>query len=314
MSHVAVLFLIFNRPDTTARVMQTIRRARPSRLYVAADGPRDRPGEAELCQEARRIATAVEWPCEVRTLFHDSNLGCRNAVSSGISWFFEHEPEGIVLEDDCLPTPSFFRFCAELLDYYRNEARVMCITGNNFQEDMGDYPCSYYFSKYNHVWGWASWRRAWNLYDLEMAAFPRFSRSGALDSMSATPGFSQTWEKTFKKAYRGEIDTWDYQWQFACWLHKGATCTPRTNLVSNIGFRPDATHTRDAESASANLPAGELEFPLNHPPEIAIEEQRDAYVDVTQFGVRPSQNKARWGRRVENAVKGALRTVGLRAY
>jgi len=279
--------------------MQAIRAARPPRLYVAADGPRDRPNEAELCQEARAIATAVDWPCEVHTLFRDANLGCRNAVSSGISWFFSHEAEGIVLEDDCLPTPSFFPFCAELLERYREDERVMCITGNNFQKDMGGYPFSYYFSKYNHVWGWASWRRAWKHYDVEMKAFPDFLRRGALEAISSTPGFARRWEKTFGKVFRGGVDTWDYQWQFACWLHKGLTCTPRTNLVSNIGFGPEATHTKDAESNAANLPAGELKFPLLHPANVMLGEKFDAHVDVTVFGVDPSREKPRWRRRGE---------------
>src|SRR5262249_30172169 len=151
-----ILFLIFNRPDTTARVFEVIRLARPSRLYIAADGPRSKTGEAELCQEARRVATDIGWKCDMQTLFRDQNLGCRAAVSSAVTWVFENEPEGIILEDDCLPHPTFFLYCAQLLDRYRADTRIMCITGDNFQEEMGTYPYSYYFSKYNHCWGWAS--------------------------------------------------------------------------------------------------------------------------------------------------------------
>src|SRR5262249_20722231 len=159
---IPVLFLIFNRPNTTARVMEAIRTAGPGRLYVAADGPRDgNADEAKRCAEVRRIATQVDWPCEVQTLFRERNLGCRQAVSSAITWFFEQEQEGIILEDDCLPSPSFFPYCAELLARFRNDERIMCITGCNFQQDMKGYPYSYYFSKYHHVWGWATWRRAW---------------------------------------------------------------------------------------------------------------------------------------------------------
>ncbi len=290
--------------------MEAIRAVRPARLYVAADGPRDRSGEAERCAEARRVATSVDWPCEVKVLFQDRNLGCRIGVGSGIDWFFAHEPEGIVLEDDCVPSMSFFSYSAELLDQFRDDERVMCITGDNFQADMGDYPFSYYFSKYNHVWGWASWRRAWNLYDREMKQFPRFMRAGRLERISSSPGFSEAWGKRFKSVYRGEIDTWDYQWQFSCWVHNGLTCTPRTNLVSNIGFRSDATHTTDASNSSANLAAGALEFPLAHPPQIAVEERFDAHVDVTLFGVRPPSKQVRWQRRVENSVKRLLRLSG----
>lgn len=167
-----VLFVVFNRPETTSRVFNSIRNARPARLYVAADGPRAmREGEAQRCVEVRRIASAVDWPCEVRTLFRDENIGCRRSVSGAISWFFEHEPEGIILEDDCLPDASFFSYCATLLERYRIEPRVMAITGNNFQPSMEGYSASYYYSIYNHVWGWASWRRAWALYDADMGQF-----------------------------------------------------------------------------------------------------------------------------------------------
>jgi hypothetical protein len=289
--------------------MEAIRAVRPTRLYVAADGPRDREGEAGLCEAARRVATAVDWPGEVRTLFRDQNLGCRAGVSSAIDWFFEHEPEGIILEDDCMPSASFFPYCADLLDRFRDDDRVMCITGDNFQKDMRGYRFSYYFSKYNHAWGWASWRRAWRNYDLDMALFPKFMRSGRLGQMSSTPGFSKSWEKRFKRAYRGEIDTWDYQWQFACWAHGGLTCTPRTNLVSNIGFRADATHTKDPANASANLAAGDLLFPLRHPEQVVVSEEFDAHVDAAHFGIRQPSDKVR----LRTKIGKALRFAGFRA-
>lgn len=311
LTELPILFLVFNRPDTTTRVMEAIRAARPPRLYVAADAPRDRPGEAEKSEEARRIATAVDWPCEVNTLFRGSNLGCRRAVSEGVTWFFENEPEGIVLEDDCVPSASFFAFCAELLHRFRDDEQIMCITGDNFQDDMGDYPSSYYFSKYNHVWGWASWRRAWERYDVGMKLFPAFVDAGGLDAMSRTPGFAKSWEKTLRSVYEGKVDTWDAQWLFACWINNGLTCTPRVNLVSNIGFRSDATHTKDPASSSANLPAGDLVFPLVHPERVAVDEDLDAHVDVAHFGIKP--DKVRWRRRLENSVKEALWSAGRRS-
>jgi hypothetical protein len=312
VANAPVLLLIFNRPDLTARVMEAIRAAQPPSLYVAADGPRDRPGEADLCQQSRQVATAVDWPCRVETLFRDRNLGCRSAVSDGITWFFENEPEGIVLEDDCLPESSFFPYCGELLERYRNDDRIMCITGGNYQNDMRDYQYSYYFSKYNHCWGWASWRRAWRFYDVEMASFPIFMRSGALDRMSPTPHFSKHWAQRFKRTYKGRVDTWDYQWIFCCWSRNGLTCTPRANLTSNIGHRPDGTHWKGKESAAVKTPVHELSFPLVHPERVATSEEFDAHVDVTHFGIKPTSDP--WGRKAENWAKRGLRALGLKVY
>ena len=161
-----ILFLIFNRPQLTARVFAAIREAQPSQLYVAADGPRsNRPGEADLCEQARRVINGVDWPCEVKTLYRQENLGCRQAVSSAITWFFDNVEAGVVLEDDCLPIESFFRFCSELLIRYRDDTRIGMISGNNHGFRIYDDSLSYSFSKHGAIWGWASWRRAWRLYD-----------------------------------------------------------------------------------------------------------------------------------------------------
>jgi hypothetical protein len=175
-----VLFLIFNRPEMTTRVMDAIRGARPQRLYVAADGPRGRPDEVEQCDKARQIATAADWPCQVYTLFRNENLGCRRAVSSGIDWFFEHEEEGIILEDDCVPSADFFRFCSELLARFKSEKRVMAICGSCYTKSTFDMPESYYFSYYPDMWGWATWRRAWRLYDRDLSRWPEFKQAGRL--------------------------------------------------------------------------------------------------------------------------------------
>jgi len=280
----AILFLIFNRPDTTERVFEAIRRSRPSRLYVAADGPRpDRPQEADLCSQARSVAAAVDWPCEVQTLHRRQNLGCRKAVSEAIDWFFEHEPEGIILEDDCLPDPTFFAFCAELLARFRDDRRIMCITGDNFQEHLSGHPFSYYFSIYPHVWGWATWRRAWALYDRDFAHLLEFERLRVLDSLSQLPGFTDHWTYAFNSAANGQIDTWDFGWIFTCWANNGLTCTPIRNLVTNLGFRSDATHTSDPTSGAANLKTVPLEFPLQHPRVIAPHRIMDAHVSKHHF-------------------------------
>jgi hypothetical protein len=283
----AILFVTFNRPDTTTRVFEAIRAARPERLYVAADGPRPgRVGEAETCAEVRSIATSVDWPCEVKTLFHEHNLGCRRAVSGAITWFFENEPEGIILEDDCLPHPDFFPWCAAMIERYRDEPRVMCVTGNNFQADMADWPHDYYYSIYNHIWGWASWRRAWAAYDAELEGFDPAQARRVLSRQSRVPGFVEAWTHSFDSVRSGAVDTWDYQWTWSCWARDGLTCTPRVNLVSNIGFGPDATHTTEEGSPAANLPVFTLRPPYAAPVRLAAEKNYDDSVTRAHFGIR----------------------------
>lgn len=287
--------------------MDAIRAARPPRLYVAADGPRNRLGEAERCEEARRIATRVDWQCEVHTLFRDGNLGCRNAVGNAITWFFEHEEEGIILEDDCMPSPSFFEFCDELLVRFRDDERVMCITGNNHQNDMGEYPFSYYFSKYAYCWGWASWRRAWRLFDAQMIQYPEFVRSSALNGLSRSVGFAEYWKRRLDSVYSGGTDTWDYIWFYSCWAQNGLTAAPRVNLVSNIGFGPDATHTTDVHDRRAR-PAEVLRFPLDHPRLFAPQHQFDAF-DDRMFHRMPDRVRPRLDYRIRNSLRSFARTV-----
>ncbi len=288
----AVLFLIFNRPQTTARVFEEIRKARPSRLYVAADGPRaTRPGEDERCAITRRIATAVNWPCEVQTLFREENLGCKNAVSSAIDWFFEHEEEGIILEDDCLPDPTFFAYCDELLEYYRNNPEVGLISGDNFQVGHVHGDGSYYFSRYAHIWGWASWRRVWRLYDRDCSDWPEFDRSGRLNAvLKGSAREARYWRGKFRAVHAGRIDTWDYQLTLLIWYHGMVTALPQQNLISNIGFGADATHT-SGESRFANVPTEPMSFPLRHPSTTAKNEAADDFT-ARQMFLQPFSSRA----------------------
>jgi len=278
---------VFNRPDTTARVFEAIRLARPPRLYVAADGPRaSRAGERDRCEAVRRIATAVDWPCELVTLFREQNLGCKRAVSSAISWFFEHEAEGIVLEDDCLPDPTFFGYCDELLERYRDESRVMCISGDNFISDTWKPQESYYFSKFVHIWGWASWRRAWQLYDVDMQDWQSRDKRAMLEQLMPGQRRAQAhWRACFDGVAGGTIDTWDYQWVYACWQHGGVSAMPAVNLVSNIGFGQDATHTVSPESKLATLPVEALRVPMHHSPRIEPNQWADAWTGLHVLGI-----------------------------
>lgn len=282
----AVLFLVFNRPEVTAKVFEAIRQARPPRLYVAADGPRPgREGEAERCAEVRHIATNVDWPCEVKTLFRVENLGCKRAVSGGITWFFEHEEQGIILEDDCLPHPDFFRFCEDLLNRYANDDRVWVITGDNFQSGAKRGEASYYFSRYNHVWGWASWRRAWAKADMEIRFWPEWRAGQAWKTFWEDSATRRYWEKIFNRMHRAEIDTWDYPWTATVWYHGGLTATPNVNLVSNIGFGVDATHTASADSPLAGMATRSLGT-IKHPDIVRQDKEADRYVFDHTFGGR----------------------------
>jgi len=280
-----ILFLVFNRPEPARKVFDAIRAARPTRLYVAADGPRaDRELEPQLCSATRAVVADVDWPCEVATLFQNKNLGCKVAVSQAIDWFFENEQEGIVLEDDCLPNASFFRFCDELLERYRIDDRVGLISGTNYQFGRTFGQSSYYFSRYPHIWGWASWRRTWRHYDREARQWPSFQRSGGLsDALGPGAPDARYWRDVFSRVYAGRIDTWDYQLTLALWTRRMLSIIPQTNLVTNIGFGTDATHTTLA-TKFANMSTGNMEFPLRHPFTIAGMLDADAHTARQNFG------------------------------
>lgn len=232
-----VLLLIFNRPDTTQQVFNEIRKAEPKELFVAADGPRkDNPTDERLCQEARNIISQVDWECNVHTLFREENLGCKVAVSSAIDWFFSEVEEGIILEDDCVPDQSFFPFCQELLEYYRDDERIMMIAGTNFLFNRVDIEESYFFSRYYPIWGWATWRRAWSLYDINMREWPKFSMKKYIYKIYSNKKISILLENMFKETYKGNINTWDIQWLFTCIVNNGLSICPKYNLISNVGI------------------------------------------------------------------------------
>lgn len=275
-----VLFIIFNRPETTQRVFDAIRIARPTRLYVAADGARmNRQDEIHKCRQARSIATAVDWPCDVRTLFREENLGCGRGVSAAISWFFKHETEGIILEDDCLPSPSFFKFCSVLLKRFRNDKRVMQIGGNNFESSRlreGKY--SYRFSNLAYIWGWATWRRAWKLHDFNMTHYKEITEKGYLDEAYDSIYERDFYQYVFAQMYKGDDRTWDYQWQFALRINSGLVIVPSRNLVQNLGFGGEATNTHNPKAVGHDLKPEKMAFPLRHPEFIMIDKKKDRQV------------------------------------
>lgn len=260
-----VALLVFNRPELTARVFAAIREARPPRLLVVADGPRrSRPDDPERCAEVRRIVGQVDWPCELLCNYSEENLGCRMRVSGGLDWVFEQVEEAIILEDDCLPDPTFFRFCQELLHHYRDDEQVMTICGTNLLGRWKDDRQSYHFAQYDFVWGWASWRRAWLHYDLEMRLWNDPDCRQRIRSSLQNDRFWHLREKTFQQAFDNKIDTWDYQWAFARNTLNGLAIVPSINLVTNLGYGADATHTIVMDEEFAAIPTGVMGFPLIH--------------------------------------------------
>ena len=269
-------FLIFNRPDTTKQVFQAIARVKPRTLLVVCDGPRnDRPGEARRVEATRAIIDQVNWPCTVKTNYADENMGCKKRIVSGLEWIFQHTEEAIILEDDCLPESSFFSFCENLLDRYRYDHRIVSISGNNFQQGQSRTEYSYYFSKYFHCWGWASWRRVWENFDPEMTFWPSFSETESLKIFADSREEESYWQRIFSLQYAGQIDSWAYPWLFSCWTQNGLTAIPAVNLVSNIGFRQDATHTT-GDSHLANLQTQALER-IRHPALVTRHNPADQY-------------------------------------
>ena len=278
-----VAFLIFNRPHTTERVFKEIAKARPPKLLVVADGPRsDRAGEAELCAKTRAIIDQVDWDCEVLTHYAEQNMGCKKRIASGIDWVFTQVEEAIILEDDCLPEPSFFQFCEEMLERYRHHNRVGMVSGGNLQFGHTRGEASYYFSKYTHIWGWATWRRAWQSYDRDITLWPAFQREGWLERLFDRPGEQEYWRQSFQLVYDGKLDTWDCSWTFTALVHGLLQVVPNVNLISNIGFGPEATHTH-VVGVHANMPTEPIDFPLQHPLFVLADTAGDLFISQEQI-------------------------------
>jgi hypothetical protein len=205
-----------------------------------------------LCEKTRSIINQIDWDCELKTNYKKKNQGCKVGVSSGISWFFENVEEGIILEDDCLPNSTFFTFCEAMLKKYKNDKRIMHIGGTNFQEGRERGDGSYYFSKYVHVWGWATWRRAWSLYDVRIESFPTYLSHKYHEQLFSKKEYDY-WNKYFQKVYNNELDTWDYQWFYTNLINNGLSIIPNKNLVSDLGFGEMATHTTQNIHPMANM-------------------------------------------------------------
>jgi len=268
---VPVLFLIFNRPDNTQKVFEAIRRHQPEFLFVAADGPREsEAGEEALCALTRAVATQTDWNCKVKTLFRTQNLGCKAAVSTAISWFFDQVEEGIILEDDCLPDDTFFPFCAALLERYRGNQKIMSISGSNLLGQSGHAASQSYFRGHGGIWGWATWKRAWKLYDMAMQAWPEKKTQEQIRLAIGTQEWYLLYYFMFESAYRQTLDTWDIQWLYSILIHGGIAINPSLNLVKNIGFNA-GTHINSPDNPITQLPLLTMPFPLKHPDALPLD-------------------------------------------
>lgn len=271
-----VALCLFNRPQLTRQVFAAVARARPPVLLVVADGPRSgRPEDASLCAQARAIVEAVDWPCRVERQYADANLGCRRRIATGLDWVFSQVDEAIVLEDDCLPDPTFFRFCEELLARYRDDERVHMVRGGNFFGDRPPVSSSYHFSRWYHIWGWATWARAWRHNDPTTARWPALRDSQWLESLLSDSAMVARARAILDDNHAGKVDTWEYDWVFSGWLRGALAACPARNLVTNIGFGPDAAHGRDAQHPHAGLTTAPMSFPLVHPDRVALDAVAD---------------------------------------
>jgi hypothetical protein len=274
-----VALILFNRPVLTKIVFERIAESKPSKILLIADGPRrGNKEDVRKCAEARRVVENITWECEVYKCYSEINLGCKERVSSGIDWVFENVDSAIILEDDCVPHLDFFIFCDELLHKYKNDTRIMQINGNNFQFGKIRSEFSYYFSRHPINWGWATWRRAWQHRDNKMQNWPDVKRRKLLVDVLQNEQAMHLFTKMFQKTYDGEIDTWDHQWTYVCWLNNGLCISPNTTLVTNIGFGEDATHTKNPKNAWGYLPLSPLKYPLKHPPYILPDSEADRFM------------------------------------
>jgi hypothetical protein len=283
-----VALIVFNDPETTRRVFAAVAAARPKRLFLIADGPRvDRPGEGDRCEEVKRIVTDVNWPCQVETNFSRTNMGPRSRIVSGINWVFSRVEEAIILEHDCLPDPSFFPYCVELLSRYRDQHQIAYITGFNPLEKSFPFRYSYYYSQIAFLWGWATWRRAWQAYDEHLQSWPEVKSSGLLDLVLADKSAVAYWSRVFDAMHDGTgPSTWDYQFIYTCWTRNWLAILPARNLIQYIGFVPGAVHTK-VPDPDLSLCSTFVNLPLLHPPAItswpahALEMQRKLFVGKT---------------------------------
>lgn len=297
----AILFLIFNRLDTTKKVFNEIKKVKPKKLYIASDGARiEREFENDKVQLIRQfVLNNIDWECSVKTRFRDKNLGCKVAVSDAIDWFFSCEESGIILEDDCLPSQSFFWYCQELLEKYKDENNIFMISGDNFQNNNTRGTGSYYFSNFPHIWGWATWRRSWDLYDVDFINHNKLNDIKYPDIIYTNPKYKHFWYRIYN--LMKTVNTWDYQLSFTMFKYNKLCIIPNINLITNIGFGNEATHTNDENDVVANLEKYEFDS-LVHPSKIEVNIEADMYSANRFFNYEKPKLSARIINKIKNLI------------
>ncbi|MDR0385422.1 MAG: glycosyltransferase family 2 protein [Prevotellaceae bacterium] len=298
MKKVPVLFLIFNREDIALQSFESIKQYSPDRLYIAADGPRtDKPKEYDMCQNTRNsISKSIDWDCEIKTLFRDENLGCADAVSSAISWFFDNEEYGIIIEDDCFIHQDFYRLCEQLLPHYRNEEKIMLITATNHTPDQSnaDKLC---FSNECNIWGWASWRRAWN--KMDMTRWPKYKFGKLIEKFGLIYACFMVyyWYK-----YRSAKSSWATRWFFYVLINHGLCLSANVSLSINTGITSGGTHYEKGDiDPYTHIPFGSIKWPVCIPDKIEITEkkiiaERKDFIRIRTIGLKKKIKKyiIRW--------------------
>jgi hypothetical protein len=283
MFKVPILIIGFNRPDYIKKQMSILRSIKPKTLFISIDGPRENNEEDErkVAEVKSLIDQECDWDMELFKNYAPRNLGCGPGPVSGIDWFFEHVEEGIILEDDCIADLSFFTYCEELLEKYRSDSRVMTISGSCYPLSVNTNDCSYSFSSFIHIWGWATWRRAWKHFDIEIKEFPSNKGQEAIRNTLQSSRAIHEWQKRFSSVFGQEkAHIWDYQWMFASWLQGGITIHPKVNMIDNIGFGVDSTHTKDRSKSHA-MNSNAMSSPLSHPQEVEVDKEVDRMIQDT---------------------------------
>lgn len=279
-----VAFIIFNRPDTTKEVFEQIRNAKPEKLYLISDAPRaGREDDIDRVAKTRQyVETHIDWDCEVHKNYAEANMGCRDRVSSGITWVLSQEERTIILEDDVVPAPKFFRFCQEMLDEYENNSRVMMVSGTNLLKNY-EMKTPYTFSCFSSIWGWATWRRAWEKYDVDIADWPELKKAGTMKKVQNGLAYIFL-KRNMESVYTKKKDTWDIQWDYCRHKYRGLGIVPRENLICNIGFdREDATHT--TEGSTEDFSYGDMKFPIEKKIPVKRDVEYDKAYIKKYFGI-----------------------------
>lgn len=278
MLRTPVVLIVYQRIDNLATICEAVRKIKPQEIFVIADGPKNAQEKILTDQVRAKLEELIDWPCHVHKNYAKTNLGLKERFRTGIDWVFRHTDRAIFLEDDCIPDPTFFKFCGELLKKYQDDERIMTISGNNFQFGKLKLKSSYYFSKYPHVWGWATWKRAWELYDSQIADWPTRRNTSWLKDVTQGFVISKFWKYIFDRLTAGKINTWDYQLTYASLKNHGLNITPAVNLVTNVGYGSDSTNIK-RQNQTVNVPAAPMKFPLVHPRTYAVDHAADHRIE-----------------------------------